>query len=282
MTSGSMRHTGTSRRTRARPISHVSRLFEISSIHPSSGTLNCPDGLSVNPYKFNKTDMIDIQSPVVYSRVLQFPAEVEESIKTIRELGLPLHEDAVKNWDTQLALNICESMFSRRRAEVSVLDAGGEYYSSILPALSVLGYGRLECLNLAFEGDERRGRINYRRGDITKTDYPDGCFDAVLCLSVLEHGVDIGDFFVEMGRILKPEGVLVVSVDYWIDPVDTKGQTNFGVPVKIFDGRDLSSIVAESGKNEFILAGELDLTCGRKVVHFMGMEYTFALMTFRK
>ena len=39
------------------------------------------------------------------------------------------------------------------------------------------------------------------RGDITKLRFDAGTFDAVTCLSVVEHGVDLDAYFREMSRI---------------------------------------------------------------------------------
>lgn len=42
--------------------------------------------------------------------------------------------------------------------------------------------------------------------------FPDGCFDAILCTQVLEHVEDLGGTVAEMRRVLRPGGLLLVSV----------------------------------------------------------------------
>ena len=42
-------------------------------------------------------------------------------------------------------------------------------------------------------------------------------FDYVTSLSVIEHGVNIEKYFREMSRIIKSNGYLLTSTDYWPD-----------------------------------------------------------------
>jgi ubiquinone biosynthesis O-methyltransferase len=48
-------------------------------------------------------------------------------------------------------------------------------------------------------------------GDVTALDFPDCHFDKVLCSEVIEHVPDVNKAFVEMRRVLKPGGRLVIS-----------------------------------------------------------------------
>ncbi len=98
------------------------------------------------------------------------------------------------------------------------------------PALYTYGYRHLTGINLAFKRTIQRGPIHYEPGDITDTRFADKFFDAAACLSVIEHGVDLTAFFTEMGRILKPNGLLMLSTDYWETPVDTAGKQDFATP----------------------------------------------------
>src|SRR5207253_2093385 len=102
--------------------------------------------------------------------------------------------------------------------EAAVLDAGAARYSSVLPWLRLYGLTDLTGNNLEFGADVRRDGVLFRYGDITGTDYPAGRFDAVTCMSVIEHGVPLGPFLAESARILKPGGLLVISTDYDQDP----------------------------------------------------------------
>lgn len=53
------------------------------------------------------------------------------------------------------------------------------------------------------------------RADITKrTPIPDSHYDVVLCMEVLEHVISPIDAITEIGRILRPSGVLLVSAPF--------------------------------------------------------------------
>jgi len=90
-----------------------------------------------------------------------------------------------------------------------VLDAGAEMYSCILKWLRLYGFRRLEGINIVFKGETRRGPITYKYGDITHTEYDPATFDAITCLSVIEHGVDLDAYFREMGSPLFSVGNLI-------------------------------------------------------------------------
>jgi len=111
---------------------------------------------------------------------------------------------------------------------------GGELYSVILPWLFLCGFRDLTCINLVFKKKINRDPIIYEYGDITNTKFRNNSFEAITCLSVIEHGVDLEEYFKEMSRILKPGGILITSTDYWSTPIDTKNQVVYGLPIHVF------------------------------------------------
>ena len=157
--------------------------------------------------------------------VLRGKAEWQAAVKECRRLRLPLHHDRPKNWD---ALGAVATVLELCGDGASVLDAGSARYSSVLPWLRLYGLKDLVGNNLEFGDDVWRDGVVFRYGDITDTDFPDGRFDAVTCMSVVEHGVPLEPFLAESARILRPGGVLVVSTDYDADPPDTTGITMYG------------------------------------------------------
>ncbi len=110
-----------------------------------------------------------------------------------------------------------------------------------MPALFLYGYRDLHGINLSFTDAARRGPIRYIPGDLTGTPYADSSFDAITCLSVIEHGVPLSDYFREMFRLLKPGGLLITSTDYWPTPIDTRGQIAHGSPIKIFSRAEVEA-----------------------------------------
>jgi ubiquinone/menaquinone biosynthesis C-methylase UbiE len=55
------------------------------------------------------------------------------------------------------------------------------------------------------------GRARFRYGDFASLDFPDNSFDAVLALESLQNAHDIGAVLVELRRVLRPGGRIVVS-----------------------------------------------------------------------
>jgi SAM-dependent methyltransferase len=215
------------------------------------------------------------------NRSLKDCREWHEAVTRIRQLGLVPHRDLPKNWDALEALSI---ILAETNPRAFVLDAGAELYSPLLPSLFLYGYRNLIGMNIGFDRIIRRGPIHYEPGDLTKTEYTSGTFDAIACLSVIEHGVDLSSYFKEMWRILKPGGVLVTSTDYWPEPIDTSGAIAYGTPVKIFTEREIASMLELSRDCGFEPTGPIDLTARQRAIAWkpLGLEFTFIVFCLRK
>jgi SAM-dependent methyltransferase len=203
------------------------------------------------------------------------------SMAQLRTLGLPPHNDTPKNWDGLAALDL---ILANSLRTARIFDAGGEHYSTILPWLWLYGYRNLTVGNLTFATRSTLGPIVYEHADITRTAYPDEHFDAVTCLSVIEHGVDLSHYFGEMARITAPGGLLITSTDYWETPVDTRGQSAYGVPIHIFTKPEILAALEVARQVGFEQTGELDLGVSERVVHWKDydLRYTFAIFSLRK
>jgi len=216
-----------------------------------------------------------------HNAVLKTSEERDMATERVRRLGLPIVNDRNKSWDTLAALDCILASTSRN---ANILDAGAEMYSRILPWLFLYGYRNLEGINIVFKDRKKLGPIVYRYGDVTATDYPGETFDAIACLSVVEHGVDLNAYFKETSRILKPNGVLVTSTDYWHEPIDTHGKEMYGVPVHIFTRVELEQAIRMAEQYGLALTSPLDLVCNEKAVHWRGvdLDYTFVVFTLKK
>jgi SAM-dependent methyltransferase len=217
--------------------------------------------------------------PVPPTDVLRTADAWRAAVAQCRRLRLPLHHDRPKNWD---ALGAVATVLDGCGAAARVLDAGSARYSSVLPWLRLYGLTDLVGNNLEFGADVRREGVLFRYGDITATDFPDGRFDAVTCMSVVEHGVPVEAFLAETARILRPGGVLVLSTDYDADPPDTTGITMYGQPVHIFSPAQIRALVAQAGRHGLALLGDLALDHPERPVHWArtGLDYTFIRLSF--
>lgn len=231
--------------------------------------------------KFGAARIPVSERPELPNAVLKSKAELREATEFGKQHHLPRHRAEEKNWDHLAAVKAILSSTSRTAC---VLDAGAEMYSNVLPALFACGYRRLYGMNLSFADPARRGPIRYLRGDITRTGFSDGFFDAVTCMSVIEHGVPLRPYFAEMFRVLKPGGLLITSTDYYPEPIDTTGKEAHGAPVKIFSRREAEEMMALAREIGFEATGPVDLAASARPIRWeeFGLEYTFLIFTLRK
>lgn len=213
------------------------------------------------------------------NRPLADHATVSRCIDMTRKAALPTHTDAPKNWDNLLAVwhaTLTTDLTS------PVMDVAATPESAFLPSLRKMGYRNLISINLTQEQTEVIDGVAYQHGDCTKTNFLDGYFGFIACLSVVEHGVDLDSFFRESSRILMQGGHLLVSTDYWQDQIDTRGQMAFGSPVKVFDSSDIIQMIQLAKLHGLEITGPIDLECKDRVVNWIGMDYTFMNLLFRK
>ena len=231
--------------------------------------------------KFGAGRLTGIPEGPLPNGTLQTEEEWQATGEQARRLRVPRHRSPEKNWDHLAAVF---AILNRTTASARVLDAGAEFYSNVLPALFVYGYRDLIGINLSFTREARRGPIRYRHGDITRTDFPDGYFDAATCMSVIEHGVPLEGYLREMHRILKPGGLLITSTDYFATPIDTRGQTAHGAPIKIFTRAEIEELLRLAESIGFEQTGPVHLDCAEKAVRWAqaGLAFTFVVFTLRK
>lgn len=217
--------------------------------------------------------------PMPPTDVLRTAADWRAAVAECRRLRLPLHWDRPKNWD---ALGAVGTVLDAVGRTASVLDAGSARYSSVLPWLRLYGLEDLVGNNLEFGAEVRRDGVLFQHGDITATDFPDGRFDAVTCMSVIEHGVPVEPFLAESARILRPGGVLVLSTDYDQNPPDVSGHRAYGQPVRIFSPSDIRELVDSARGHGLQLRGELAFEHAERPVHWKrtGLDYTFIRLAF--
>jgi len=232
-------------------------------------------------WKFGAGTLSEAPGPDIANGTLKSRAEWSEIAQRARRLHVPRHGSTEKNWDHLAAIS---TILANTARSARILDAGSEIYSNVLPTLFLYGYRNLHGINLSFTAATRRGAVRYIPGDLTRAPYPDSYFDAITCLSVIEHGVCLGDYFREMYRLLKPNGLLITSTDYYPTPVDTHGQCAHGTPIRIFCRPEIEAALGLAQSVGFRLTGEVDLECEEKPVRWepFGLEYTFLLFTLRK
>ncbi len=232
-------------------------------------------------YKYQVDKPRGYPKPSKRNAVLGTRLEWEEAARQVATLDLPLHDDLPKNWDSLTAL---DCILRRADSEAYILDAGAELYSVILPWLYLYGYKHLTGINLVFDRPVKRGKIHYEHGDITHTRFEQNTFDAITCLSVIEHGLNLRAYFQEVSRILKPNGVLITSTDYYSDPIDTGDEMAFGVPIHVFSEDEIISALKIAKEYNLELTDGINLHCQEKPIRWgqYDWNYTFLVFTLQK
>lgn len=231
--------------------------------------------------------LFDLMTSIPACTPLQSKAEMNAATVLIEKLGLPLHTDQQKNWDTLKALYY---VVRSTDPSANILDAGGGLHSPVLNALSAYNYAGLyacDVVDVNYSPEKFSDKIKFTIQNIEQTDYPDQFFHAVVCLSVIEHGVDHRRFFAEMSRITKEGGLLIITADYWPDFIDCSGIFPYGTDnpeMKVYQADDMKGLVAAGNEFGFELCAPLDLAASERAVRWdeVDREYTFIFIAMRK
>jgi SAM-dependent methyltransferase len=244
---------------------------------------------------------------MVSNSVLKYSSEVEEAVDHLRSLGLYPHHNRVKSWDVSKMINI----INKGSRNSFVLDVGCNG-SPILPMLRRLGFRNLYGCDLSLPKypplllkivcsfykrnykpiiemyENKIYHISIQ--DLERTNFQNNMFDYITSLSVIEHGINLQNYFKEMNRILKEGGILLTSTDYWPDKVVNKKTNKFSNPKtvhsdNIFSKKEIEeSVVKVAEQNGFVLTEPIDFAYQDKVIHWnaSGLDYTFIFFTLKK
>ncbi len=215
--------------------------------------------------------------------VLMSESEVEASISNLRLLKLYTRSDKPKNWDAYRAFSFV-LRFGNRTSRI--LDVGSRY-GVLLPWLSLYGFTSLYGCDISYEKDFYDRKILYKKQNLECTDFDSNYFDFITSLSVVEHGVDLNRYFVEMHRILKPKGFLFTSTDYWPDPIDTKGLYPYGREfgeMKIFSRPEIEQMISIANEHNLSLYEVVNFSYQDKVVNWdrLDRKFTFIFLVMQK
>ena len=238
---------------------------------------------------------------MTYNSVLKNLSEVNYAINNLHSLGLFAHPDKVKSWDTYKMIKI----ISEGDRSSFILDVGCNG-SPVLSILKRLGFKNLYGCDLFLKKipstlteivyplyrpiieiyEDKAFNISIQ--NLEKTNFQDKMFDYITSLSVIEHGVNIQNYFKEMNRIMKKGGILLTSTDYWPDKILNIIKTKHNHrndPDNVFSKEEIEKDVLKAAElNDLILTEPIDFSFENKVVHYnvTGLDYTFIFFALKK
>lgn len=211
-------------------------------------------------------------------KVLSSWQEIEAATLEIKRQGLPLHLDIHKNWDHLL---LYDDILTKDK-QSSIVDLGcGECCT--LNFLAALGFKNLYGIDLKIEANADTAYSLYQ-DNLTQTRFGSNFFDIVVSISVIEHGVELPAFFTEVSRLLKPDGLLFLTTDYWEEHLVIDSSIRpFGLEWKVFCQADIERLIILAEENNLVLErnGNIPI-CSDKPIAWYNHNYTFISLVFRK
>jgi SAM-dependent methyltransferase len=225
-------------------------------------------------------------------RVLQGWDEIGQSYRSLLRRDLPIHARVEKNWDMDILRQVVQPLPRRTR----FLDMGCSGLHT-LSLLSALGFEplrgidlhltlreRTRALRLALQRRGTRLAYRLRRGDLVRSPFRDRSFDAVTCISTMEHDVNTSALLEEARRLLAPDGLFFITTDYWEPAIEVPRDTRpFGLGWRVFSERDIHAFLGSARASGFeLLDDETRIPpCSDACVSAFGLDYTFIAVCFR-
>ncbi|MEM1519536.1 MAG: class I SAM-dependent methyltransferase [Pyrobaculum sp.] len=188
-------------------------------------------------------------------------------------MNLNLHKTFWKNWDLGLFIGF---ILKNCKLHAYILDVGCAN-NPLLHNLRRLGYVNLFGIDLKIENLTYPG-VHYIRGDLTNAPFPDGQFDCVTSLSVMEHCSDPGHYFKEMARLLRIGGFLLTSTDYWPEKIETTWVPKFftfGLPWTIYSKSEVKAFLQTAKIYGLFPTSPIDLSAERPLIFWPNRPWSF-------
>ena len=191
------------------------------------------------------------------NRFLKTQQEITDSTQFLKNGGFKRNEVCEpKNWDLALILP--------RFYDGNVLDMGcqGSVILSNCQSMRLSG----EKVGIDLVPVPTSSGVQHIIGDMTKSGLPDDHFDFITCLSVIELGVKVPELLQECARLLRRNGKLFLSFDYWNPKLDTAGVLMFGLPYRILARSEVEEIISVGAGLGLCLRHSVDWTIQDKIL----------------
>ncbi|MBI4058326.1 class I SAM-dependent methyltransferase [Candidatus Gottesmanbacteria bacterium] len=233
-------------------------------------------------------------------KVLQSWSDIGEAIGYLQESGQNknnrvFHTTPIKNWDlAQIA-----QLLRNYNKDIKILDLGCGG-NNVLRLCYKQGFRHVYGIDLnitlndrwqqftLFKSNNFRLPYHISSQSITRTTFQNSFFDVLICLSVIEHHVDLNSFYHESSRILKKDGLLYLSTDYWDKKINTSDApvnygTIAGIEWNIFSKKEIFKLIQLARKYKFVLYKSQSIpNVNKPIVNWNTKQYTFISLIFKK
>lgn len=226
-------------------------------------------------------------------KILNSKFQIYTASLAIRMKTRMSHHDSQKNWDANI---FCKELVNLDR-DSKVLDAGSGKRAFLAKIATEMGFKHVDSIdidNLSEETSKEYPGINHYFAPIEKSGLPENNYDVIGLLSVIEHVKSDKVVIEEISRILRPGGKLLLSTDFWPQPIDTTGIYPYGKDapeMRIYNlntVRSLFDLLEEQNfvipKQAFDLLQQSSQKLKQKVIHWdrVNRSYTFLYLKLTK
>jgi SAM-dependent methyltransferase len=172
-------------------------------------------------------------------KILETTDEISQATSELLKLRIPEHHDYQKNWDLLQSINELKKF----RKTSAILDAGSGTKAVFAKSAQKLGFKKVFACDLQSPHAEN---VITSMQDMTDTNYKSGTFNFIASHSVIEHGVDLNKFFIEMKRISTENAVLTISTDFWPILEDHSNKYPYGkenAPMLLFNNESVKEML---------------------------------------
>ena len=188
--------------------------------------------------------------------------------------------DELKSWDVLKTVEFIETHVPK---DAPVLDIGA-FASEVPLILHELGYSKISGvdLNPRLMQMPFAENVDYRISDFMSMPFPDTSIAAITSISVIEHGFDGHRLAREVGRLLKPGGFFIASMDYWPEKIATDGINLFDMSWTIFSASEIQQFVDVAESFGLRARGPLSFDGNEHPISCLNRDYTFGWLVLQK
>ncbi len=214
------------------------------------------------------------------NKFLQSRADIDDATRHMEQNGFVCSGISAKNWEIFQVIP-----YFRNGNWLDMGSDGGVVLDNLVKENI---QGKKVGIDLAYIESGSRNGIDYIKGDLMNVPLPDGSFDFITSLSVIEHEVDFEKFAKETARLLAKGGNLFVSFDYWAPKPVYEKRKLYKLDWNILDDGDVLALVDELEAEGLEITGDIDWRTNEAVINdtycspVKDVSYTFGILHFIK